>query len=133
MQASSQSRSASPPWFRPSRHSLQTTKCLTRPDGHSRIRTVGPVEKRREKGSAMCDTATAADNTQHLAEMMTRGGFGAATAALGVAALLRGPAHAAKVNGRDVSITTADGLCDAYFVAPATGTHPGVIVWPDIF
>ena len=33
---------------------------------------------------------------------------------------------------RDVEITTADGLCDAYFVAPAEGRHPGVLVWPDI-
>lgn len=33
---------------------------------------------------------------------------------------------------RDVTITTADGVCDAYFVAPAEGKHPGVLVWPDI-
>ncbi|HZG31754.1 MAG TPA: dienelactone hydrolase family protein [Sphingopyxis sp.] len=33
---------------------------------------------------------------------------------------------------RDVAITTADGTCDAYFVAPAEGRHPGVLVWPDI-
>lgn len=33
---------------------------------------------------------------------------------------------------RDVTITTADGICDAYFVAPAEGRHPGVLVWPDI-
>ncbi|APZ97856.1 dienelactone hydrolase [Sphingopyxis sp. QXT-31] len=33
---------------------------------------------------------------------------------------------------RDVTITTADGTCDAYFVAPAEGKHPGVVVWPDI-
>ncbi len=33
---------------------------------------------------------------------------------------------------RDVTITTADGVCDAYFVAPAEGKHPAVLVWPDI-
>lgn len=33
---------------------------------------------------------------------------------------------------RDVTITTADGTCDAYFVAPAEGKYPGVLVWPDI-
>ncbi|MGB3845374.1 MAG: dienelactone hydrolase family protein [Sphingopyxis sp.] len=33
---------------------------------------------------------------------------------------------------RDVAIETADGTCDAYFVAPAEGRHPGVLVWPDI-
>jgi carboxymethylenebutenolidase len=31
-----------------------------------------------------------------------------------------------------VSITTADGVCDAFFVYPAKGRHPGVIMWPDI-
>lgn len=33
---------------------------------------------------------------------------------------------------RDVAIKTADGTCDAYFVAPAGGRHPAVLVWPDI-
>jgi carboxymethylenebutenolidase len=32
-----------------------------------------------------------------------------------------------------VTIKTPDGTCDAYFVHPATGTAPGVLVWPDIF
>ena len=36
------------------------------------------------------------------------------------------------VKGRDVTIKTDDGTCDAYFVAPAEGKHPGVLVWPDI-
>ncbi|MBH0112432.1 dienelactone hydrolase family protein [Novosphingobium sp. YJ-S2-02] len=33
---------------------------------------------------------------------------------------------------RMVSITTADGVCDAFFVHPAKGSHPGVVMWPDI-
>jgi carboxymethylenebutenolidase len=81
----------------------------------------------------MCDELTNADNIEHLTALMTRRGFGAATAALGVAALLPSPANAAAVRGRDVSVKTPDGMCDAYFVAPATGKHPGVVVWPDIF
>jgi dienelactone hydrolase len=32
-----------------------------------------------------------------------------------------------------VTITTPDGTCDAYFVAPTSGPAPGVLVWPDIF
>jgi carboxymethylenebutenolidase len=32
-----------------------------------------------------------------------------------------------------VSITTPDGICDAYFVAPTSGPAPGVLVWPDVF
>ena len=54
-------------------------------------------------------------------------GAGALMAALPVRALASKP-----VKGRDVTITTDDGTCDAYFVAPAEGKHPGVLVWPDI-
>ena len=32
-----------------------------------------------------------------------------------------------------MSITTPDGSCDAYFVAPTAGSAPGVLVWPDVF
>ena len=52
---------------------------------------------------------------------------GALAAALPVRAMARKP-----VKGRDVTIKTDDGTCDAYFVAPAEGKHPGVLVWPDI-
>jgi carboxymethylenebutenolidase len=33
----------------------------------------------------------------------------------------------------DVEIKTPDGICDAVFIHPRTGTHPGVLVWPDVF
>lgn len=42
-------------------------------------------------------------------------------------------ATAAEVRGADVDVKTPDGVCDAYFVHPATGRHPGVLIWPDIF
>ncbi len=42
-------------------------------------------------------------------------------------------ANAAATTESEVSITTPDGACDAYFVHPATGTAPAVLVWPDIF
>lgn len=54
-------------------------------------------------------------------------GAGALMAALPVRAMAGQP-----VKGRDVEIKTADGICDAYFVAPAEGKHPAVLVWPDI-
>jgi len=54
-------------------------------------------------------------------------GTGALVAALPVGAMAANP-----VKGRDVEIRTADGVADAYFVAPATGSHPGVLIWPDI-
>ncbi|MDG2534988.1 dienelactone hydrolase family protein [Sphingomonas sp. HITSZ_GF] len=78
----------------------------------------------------MCDELTAADNAHFL---MSRREFGAGAAAAGMVALLPVPANAAEIKGSDVIITTPDGSCDAYFVAPATGKHPAVIVWPDIF
>lgn len=41
-------------------------------------------------------------------------------------------AVAAHTTGSDVTIKTPDGTCDAYFVSPAKGHHPGVLIWPDI-
>src|SRR6476659_6283870 len=32
-----------------------------------------------------------------------------------------------------VQVKTADGTCDAVFIHPASGTHPGVLIWPDAF
>ncbi|HTT01464.1 MAG TPA: dienelactone hydrolase family protein [Steroidobacteraceae bacterium] len=34
---------------------------------------------------------------------------------------------------KDVEIKTSDGTCDAAFIHPATGSHPGVLIWTDIF
>jgi len=34
---------------------------------------------------------------------------------------------------RDVLIRTSDGVCDAAFIHPGHGLHPGVLLWPDIF
>ena len=32
-----------------------------------------------------------------------------------------------------VQVKTPDGTCDAMFIHPTTGSHPGVLVWPDAF
>jgi carboxymethylenebutenolidase len=80
----------------------------------------------------MCDDLTAADNARFLGDAMTRRGFGAAAAVAGIGLLLPAPANALAIKGRDVTITTPDGTADAYFVAPAGGRHPAVLVWPDI-
>lgn len=34
---------------------------------------------------------------------------------------------------RDVEITTPDGVCQAAFIHPASGSHPAVLVWTDAF
>src|SRR5260370_533211 len=46
-----------------------------------------------------------------------------------------GPASAAamQVSETDVTIKTHDGTCDAAFIHPTTGSHPGVVIWPDAF
>ncbi len=58
-----------------------------------------------------------------------------ALAAIGVGAAMMLPrsTSAAEVTEHDVSIETPDGQCDAYLVTPQVGTHPAVLVWPDIF
>lgn len=33
----------------------------------------------------------------------------------------------------NVQVKTADGMSDAVFIHPASGSHPGVLVWPDAF
>jgi len=50
-----------------------------------------------------------------------------------MAMMLPRVANAAAVTESDVTIMTPDGTADCYFVHPATGTAPGVLVWPDIF
>src|SRR3954452_7855417 len=34
---------------------------------------------------------------------------------------------------KSVEIKTPDGTCDAVFIHPASGSYPGVLVWPDAF
>ena len=65
---------------------------------------------------------------------MTRRDFVNLSIAAGVAAAAEGTGLAAeKVATEDVTIATADGSCDAFFAHPATGRHPGVIIWADAF
>src|SRR5207249_11892732 len=37
------------------------------------------------------------------------------------------------VEEKDVEIKMADGVCDAAFIYPTKGAHPGVLIWPDAF
>jgi carboxymethylenebutenolidase len=60
--------------------------------------------------------------------------FVALSAAAGLAAATRTISAAqAKLVEEDVEIKTADGICDAAFIHPATGSHPGVLIWTDAF
>ncbi len=48
-------------------------------------------------------------------------------------AILPQVANAAAVVDSEVTIATPDGTADGYFVHPASGTAPAVLIWPDIF
>ena len=79
----------------------------------------------------MCDEHSVQDNDRALGGVSRRQ-FGAMTGAAGLVAMLPAPADALTIKGHDVTIDTHDGKADAYFVAPGSGKHPGVLIWPDI-
>ena len=82
----------------------------------------------------MCDQDHFDDdkNEFEIRGLVTRRQFGVLLGA-GVAMMLPKVLNAVAVSDADVTIKTADGTCDAYFVHPASGTAPGVLLWPDIF
>jgi carboxymethylenebutenolidase len=63
--------------------------------------------------------------------LVTRRQFGVALGA-GVAMMLPAVLNAQAITESEVTITTPDGMADAYWVHPA-GPAPAVLVWPDIF
>ena len=82
----------------------------------------------------MCDQVHFEDDREDFEArgLVTRKQFGALLGA-GMSMLLPQVANAAPVTESDVTITTPDGTADCYFVHPASGTGPGVLIWPDIF
>jgi carboxymethylenebutenolidase len=76
----------------------------------------------------MCDL-----NDQEELKKYTRRDIATWAVSAGLLTALPGVANAVAVAEREVTIATADGSCDAYFVAPTAGTAPGVLIWPDIF
>ena len=83
----------------------------------------------------MCDDNAFDDMIDHLrrSDEITRRRFGTLSIGAGLALLLPRAADAVAVTEADVEIKTADGTADAYFVHPASGAHPGVLIWPDAF
>jgi len=90
-----------------------------------------------QKGNDMCDNDSLDDMIEYqLRRGLSRRQFGAAlTAGAGLASLLPIAAVGADVavTESEVDIKTPDGTADAYFVYPSKGSHPGVLIWPDIF
>lgn len=82
----------------------------------------------------MCDDLTAREEEAALAARgLSRRDFAAQGAAVAMAAFAS-PAIGKTPRLREsmVRVNTPDGYADAFFVHPARGRHPGVIVWPDI-
>lgn len=80
----------------------------------------------------MCDDRTELEDAAFFARSgQTRRGFGALSLAA-LAACATPPADPHEVREQDVQVPTPDGSTDAYFVHPASGRHPGVLMWPDI-
>ncbi len=84
----------------------------------------------------MCDDFTADAEQVALARRgLTRREFAAMGAAAALAGCVGGSADAAgsaDLKEAMIRIATADGMADAFFVHPAKGAHPGVILWPDV-
>lgn len=103
----------------------------------------------------MCDDETEADNEVFLAKRRLNRremGLGAVAAMLAGCAPVApaaepapapsplppptepkpAPTGALATKHRMVTIDTPDGSAEAFFVAPESGKHPGVIVWPDV-
>jgi carboxymethylenebutenolidase len=82
----------------------------------------------------MCDQDHFARDVEEFEKrgLVTRRQFGVFVAA-GTCMALPQVANAAAVSESDVNIKTPDGTADAYFVHPASGMAPGVLMWPDVF
>ena len=82
----------------------------------------------------MCDDDSLDDIVEYQRRSsVSRRQFGALTLGAGLVSLLPKSAGAAELVEADVDIKTPDGTADCYFVHPATGEAPGVLMWPDIY
>jgi carboxymethylenebutenolidase len=83
----------------------------------------------------MCDNDSMDDMLEYQlrSAALSRRQFGALTIGAGLLSMLPPAAGAVDVQESEVDIKTADGTADAYFVHPAAGAHPAVLIWPDIF
>jgi carboxymethylenebutenolidase len=82
----------------------------------------------------MCDQDSIDDMNEYARRTgeLTRRRFGAWSLASGLTMMLPAVAGAVDVTETEVEIRTPDGVADAYFVHPSSGSHPGVLMWPDI-
>jgi carboxymethylenebutenolidase len=81
----------------------------------------------------MCDERTVDEANQYLNHRgdLSRRQFGKLSVGTGLAMLLPQVVNAQAVTETRVQVRTPDGEADCYFVYPADGPSPGVLVWPD--
>ena len=82
----------------------------------------------------MCDEFTVEQDAAALERKgISRRQFAAMSAAVAMVACARpSDGKTAALTEGTVRIQTPDGMADAFFVHPARGKHPAVIIWPDI-
>src|SRR5215475_1232345 len=76
----------------------------------------------------MADEKTESSNDLSRREFVTMSVAASIAAAAGSASAADMP-----VTETIVEIKTQDGTCDAAYIHPTTGSHPGVVIWPDAF
>lgn len=82
----------------------------------------------------MCDDQSSKDAEAYfLQKGINRRDFGKVGISATLAMMLPTTALAEDVVESNVSVTTPDGEADCYFVHPAKGQYPAVVLWPDIF
>jgi len=81
----------------------------------------------------MADETKDPRNNDELVSDLPRRDFVALSVAASLAAAGSASAAGLKLVETDVEIKTPDGTCDAAFIHPASGSHPGVLIWADAF
>jgi carboxymethylenebutenolidase len=82
----------------------------------------------------MCDEQTQQDVDEYHRKNgeLSRREFGKVAIAASLAAIFPPLANALDTVESSVDITTPHGIADCYFVHPAEGEYPGILIWPDI-
>jgi len=81
----------------------------------------------------MADETKDPSNNDQQSNDLHRRDFVAMSVAAGLAAAGSASGAGMSVVETEVEIKTPDGTCDAVFIHPKGGSHPGVLIWPDAF
>jgi carboxymethylenebutenolidase len=96
--------------------------------------TEAPVPMRRRSCAEVVEHYSSVGGSETMdKDEITRRDFVSMTVAAGLAAAAGTEVAAQNIVETNVDIKTPDGTCDAAFIHPATGAHPGVLIWPDAF